>query len=41
MIGMGGEVQFLCWVPAFLGEVADRILFFNTVVPVTLRGRYA
>ena len=41
MIGMGGGAQFLAWIPAFLGEVADRVLFFKTVVPVTLRGRYA
>jgi hypothetical protein len=41
MIGMGGGAQFLAWIPAFLGEIADRVLFFNTVVPVTLIGRYA
>jgi hypothetical protein len=39
-IGMGGGSQFLAWIPALLGEFADRILFFKTVVPVTLRGRY-
>jgi hypothetical protein len=40
MITVGGEAQFLAWIPALLGELADRILFFKTVVPVTLRGRY-
>jgi anaerobic dimethyl sulfoxide reductase subunit C (anchor subunit) len=39
-IGMGGGSQFLAWIPALLGDFADRILFFKTVVPVTLRGRY-
>lgn len=40
LIGMGGGQQFLAWIPALLGEFADRVLFFKTVVPVTLRGRY-
>ena len=40
LIGIGGQVQFLSWIPALLGEFADRVLFFKTVVPVTLRGRY-
>jgi hypothetical protein len=37
---MGGEAQFLAWIPALLGEFADRFLFFKSVVPVTMRGRY-
>lgn len=41
LIWMGGEAQFLAWTPALLGEFADRLLFFKTVVPVTLRRRYA
>ena len=40
LLGIGGEAHFLAWVPALIGEFADRILFFNSVVPVTLRGRY-
>jgi anaerobic dimethyl sulfoxide reductase subunit C (anchor subunit) len=40
LIGMGGGAQYLAWIPALLGEFADRLLFFKTVVPVTLRGRY-
>ncbi len=40
LIGMGGWAQFLAWIPALLGEFADRVLFFKTVVPVTFRGRY-
>jgi DMSO reductase anchor subunit len=40
MIGAGGGAQFLAWIPALIGEFADRVLFFKTVVPVTLRGRY-
>ncbi len=40
LIGMGGEAQFLAWIPALLGEFADRFLFFKSVVPVTMRGRY-
>ncbi len=40
LIGMGGGAQFLAWIPALLGEIADRVLFFKAVVPVTLRGRY-
>ncbi len=39
-IWMGGEVSYLAWAPALLGEFADRILFFNTAVPVTVKGRY-
>jgi DMSO reductase anchor subunit len=40
MIWSGNEAQFLAWIPALIGEFADRMLFFNTVIPVTLRGRY-
>lgn len=40
LIGLGGGAQFFAWIPALLGEFADRVLFFKTVVPVTLRGRY-
>jgi hypothetical protein len=40
LIGVGGGAQFFAWVPALLGEFADRVLFFNTIVPVTFRGRY-
>ncbi len=40
MIGIGGEAQILAWIPAVLGELADRALFFNSIVPVSLRGRY-
>jgi formate dehydrogenase iron-sulfur subunit len=40
LIFLGGQVQFYAWVPAFVGEFADRRLFFTTIVPVTLRGRY-
>ena len=40
VIGMGGEAMFFAWIPALLGEFADRFLFFKTVVPVTFRGRY-
>ena len=40
LIGMGNGAQFYAWVPALLGELADRVLFFNTVVPVTFSGRY-
>jgi len=40
LIGMGGEAMFYAWIPALLGEFADRVLFFKTVVPVTFRGRY-
>ncbi len=40
LIGIGGGAQYLAWIPALLGDFADRLLFFKTVVPVTLRGRY-
>jgi anaerobic dimethyl sulfoxide reductase subunit C (anchor subunit) len=40
LIDIGGGAQYLAWVPALLGEFADRLLFFKTAVPVTLRGRY-
>ena len=40
LLGTGGEVRYLAWIPALLGEFADRILFFRAVVPVTLKGRY-
>ncbi len=40
LILAGGAMQFLAWIPALLGELADRVLFFQTAVPVTLRGRY-
>lgn len=41
LLGMGGGAQFLAWIPALLGEFADRVLFFKAVVPITLRGRYS
>ncbi len=40
LIQIGGGAEFLAWIPALLGEFADRVLFFRTVVPVTLRSRY-
>ncbi len=40
LIGMGRYQSFFAWIPAMLGEFADRLLFFRTVVPVTLRRRY-
>ncbi len=40
LIGLGGGAQYFAWIPAFLGELADRFLFFRTAVPITLRGRY-
>ena len=40
MIAMGGWVQYFAWIPALLADLADRILFFKTVVPVSLRSRY-
>jgi DMSO reductase anchor subunit len=40
MIGLGDGAQFLAWIPAFIGEFTDRVLFFKSVIPVTLRGRY-
>jgi anaerobic dimethyl sulfoxide reductase subunit C (anchor subunit) len=40
LIGLVGGAQYLAWLPALLGEFADRVLFFKTAVPVTLRGRY-
>ncbi|MGE5124129.1 MAG: dimethyl sulfoxide reductase anchor subunit family protein [Acidobacteriaceae bacterium] len=39
-IALRGETAFYAWVPAIIGELADRTLFFKTVIPVTLRGRY-
>ena len=41
MIGFGGASQSLAWIPALLGEFADRVLFFKAVVPITLRGQYS
>jgi anaerobic dimethyl sulfoxide reductase subunit C (anchor subunit) len=40
MIGIGNGIQFLAWIPALIGEFGDRLVFFKTVVPVTLRARY-
>ncbi len=40
LIWIGGEVTYLAWIPALVGEFADRFLFFNAGVPVTLKGRY-
>jgi anaerobic dimethyl sulfoxide reductase subunit C len=40
LIGIGGEAQVLAWIPAVLGELADRALFFNSIVPVSLKGHY-
>jgi anaerobic dimethyl sulfoxide reductase subunit C (anchor subunit) len=40
LIVLGGGAQYLAWIPALLGDFADRLLFFKTVIPVTLRGRY-
>lgn len=39
LISMGGAATVAAWVPAALGEAAERVLFFCTVVPVTLSGR--
>jgi hypothetical protein len=39
LIAIGSGAQFLAWIPALLGEFADRVLFFKAVVPITLRGR--
>lgn len=41
LIAMSGEAMFTAWIPALLGEFADRFMFFKTVVPVTFRGRYS
>lgn len=40
LIWIGNGAQYLSWLPALIGEFCDRILFFNTVIPVTPRGRY-
>jgi DMSO reductase anchor subunit len=40
LILSGGEIMYFAWIPAMIGEIADRYLFFKTIVPVTLRGRY-
>jgi len=40
LITMGEGMQFLAWMPALVGELADRFLFFETVVPVSLRKRF-
>jgi DMSO reductase anchor subunit len=39
LIVIGGDAAFFAWMPAFVGELADRILFFKATVPVTLRSR--
>ncbi len=36
----GGETRLYAWVPALLGEMADRFLFFSVIIPVSLRERY-
>ncbi|MHB1161136.1 MAG: dimethyl sulfoxide reductase anchor subunit family protein [Chloroflexota bacterium] len=35
----GGWAAVLAWVPAALGELADRILFFHAVVPISFTAR--
>ncbi len=40
LVGVSDQARFFAWIPALLGELADRVLFFKTVVPVTFRGRY-
>ncbi len=37
---VGGILRPFAWLPALIGELADRFLFFRSVIPVTLRGRY-
>ncbi len=36
---LGGVALLAAWIPAAVGELADRILFFNTVIPVSLTAR--
>jgi anaerobic dimethyl sulfoxide reductase subunit C (anchor subunit) len=40
MIWIPGEALYYAWMAALLGESIDRVLFFNTVIPVTLVSRY-
>jgi anaerobic dimethyl sulfoxide reductase subunit C (anchor subunit) len=40
MLWIPGEALYYAWMPALVGETMDRILFFSSVVPVTLVGRY-
>lgn len=39
MLALGGTAAILAWVPAALGEVSDRILFFRATVPVSFSAR--
>lgn len=39
LVVLGGGALLAAWIPAAVGELADRILFFNTVVPVSLAAR--
>ena len=34
-----GSLSIIAWIPAAIGEVADRALFFRAVVPVSMAGR--
>ncbi len=34
-----GSLSIIAWVPAAIGEIADRALFFRAVVPVSMAGR--
>jgi anaerobic dimethyl sulfoxide reductase subunit C (anchor subunit) len=40
LILFGSGLQYLAWIPALIAEFIDRWLFFQTVVPVSLRTRY-
>jgi len=40
MLWVSDTTLFFAWVPALVGEFADRSIFFNTVIPITLVGRY-
>ncbi len=39
LLVFGGWALVIAWVPAVVGEIADRILFFCTVVPVSFSAR--
>ena len=40
LISTGEGTKFIAWIPALAGDLADRFLFFDTVVPVSLRKRF-
>ncbi len=39
LLGVAASFSALAWIPALIGEIADRVLFFHAVVPLSMARR--